>query len=69
MSKITRFDWSKTAKHFSVHSQSHRKFLCQYQASQASKCSAWQSTATTTKKEISVYHFLHSIFSKVLQRA
>ena len=26
-------------------------------------------TTTTTKKYISVYHLLHSIFSKVLQRA
>ena len=31
MSEITWFDWSKTAKQFSVNS--HGKFLCQYQAS------------------------------------
>ena len=36
MSKITRLDWSKTAKQFSVNSC--RKFLCQYQASR------WAST-------------------------
>ena len=31
MNRITWFDWSKTAKQFSVNS--HRKFHCQYQAS------------------------------------
>ena len=30
-----QFDWSKTAKQFSVNS--HRKFLCQYQASRQAR--------------------------------
>ena len=62
MSKITRLDWSKTAKQFSVNSRG--KFLCQYLASRQAGKQAL-SLEPFFLRILDTFHILSFYFSEI----